>query len=460
MVYNSKIHETLKQFEASGAPAKLQVIRQDDSIKMGTYSQVNPAFPGDIDFPLNSQLRDRIKEESTCRVITIAELRKIDARENRESFTVRGIVSLGEEEMEDLETTWGLKKIKRDIVMQDESGSIEFHVFANRLKELKDGKTYEITAMTLSDIRGIHLGLSRESCIKEIAPMKGLPEAAKITPSTKQFDVVGFDSVSREKIFFYCKCCKKEVLITEKTVPTWITCTNIKCNTDLRTTALKRHASCDVNFQIGDGADMWATMFPNILEKIIEGEVQSTAQVNAAVKSIEWCTVIVNKNVIVDILFPEKVLGQEDRLDSSGKTQDGGSEKGEHLDLAGNSQVSEDASGKTQVLEEGRSEMEESQVSAGNGQVSENAGGKTQLTEDGRSEKEEHLDAAGKGQVSEDASGKTQVPEDGGSEKEEHLESTGKRRGTGKRTGKRTGKSEVPEEGFGDGSWNTQVVYK
>ena len=258
MVYNSKIHETLKQFEASGAPAKLQVIRQDDSIKMGTYSQVNPAFPGDIDFPLNSQLRDRIKEESTCRVITIAELRKIDARENRERFTVRGIVSLGEEEMEDLETTWGLKKIKRDIVMQDESGSIEFHVFANRLKELKDGNTYEITAMTLSDIRGIHLGLSKESSIKEIAPMKGLPEAAKITPSKKQFDVVGFDSVSREKIFFYCKCCKKEVLITEKTVPTWITCTNIKCNTDLRTTALKRQASCDVNFQISDGADMWA----------------------------------------------------------------------------------------------------------------------------------------------------------------------------------------------------------
>ena len=56
IVYNCKIHQSLQHFEGSGDPVKLQVLRQNDTLKVGSFCHVYQAFPSDVAFPLNSSL--------------------------------------------------------------------------------------------------------------------------------------------------------------------------------------------------------------------------------------------------------------------------------------------------------------------------------------------------------------------------------------------------------------------
>ena len=328
IVYNCKIHQSLQHFEGSGDPVKLQVLRQNDTLKVGSFCHVYQAFPSDVAFPLNPSLKENIKLESASKKITIGELKKIDPQANKEKFTVRARISMGDEEAEEISTSWGLKKLKRDIILQDLTGAIEFHIFTNRLEELKDGTSYEITGLTLNDFHGSYMSLSKESSITQIDAIQGLPAAVKKDPLTNEYTIQGFDSVKNEKVFYYCRSCKKEVLITESA--DWIRCTNIKCNTDLRTRNLKKHGSCEVNFMTGEENDMWATMFPNIIKKIIGGEVKSASQITEVVKKIEDCKVIVNKDVVVDLIFPqEEELNDKENVEdkSSVSKKQGGEEE-------------------------------------------------------------------------------------------------------------------------------------
>ena len=71
---------------------------------------------------------------------------------------------MGSEEPQEITTPYG-NKIKRDIDVQDLTGSIPIHIFTNRLDEVQNN----------------------------------------------------FDSYNNERIFWYCKKCKKEIPIADET---------------------------------------------------------------------------------------------------------------------------------------------------------------------------------------------------------------------------------------------------
>ena len=91
--------------------------------------------------------------------------------------TVVGRISIGDDDPVEVNTMYGNKKVKRDIMIQDKTGVISFNIFTNRLDEIQDGQTFEITAMTLNFYQSMQL--SRESKITKVEAIQGLTEAVK-----------------------------------------------------------------------------------------------------------------------------------------------------------------------------------------------------------------------------------------------------------------------------------------
>ena len=61
---------------------------------------------------MNSSLKQKIQIEKVSRPFDIKDLRKIDICGNKEKLTLRGQIDIGPEEPEELDTTFGKKKIK------------------------------------------------------------------------------------------------------------------------------------------------------------------------------------------------------------------------------------------------------------------------------------------------------------------------------------------------------------
>ena len=308
-VYNSKIHPTFTQFEASGDPIKVEVFKQDDGkMKVGSYGHAYPAAPTEVCFPLNSSLKKTIQLERMSRRITIKDLKMINARVNKEKFTVKGRVNLGPEDPCLIQTAYGEKYIKKDIEIEDASGKIEFHIFSNRLEEFQHCGCYELTNLQLSDYQGIHLGLTRDSIITLIEELKGLPPPLLKPSSKKTYRIVGFDSYTNERIFYYCKKCRKEIPITDdQNIPLWLLCPAYKCNTRNRTTNMTLQGACDVNIFVGKNEDIWVSVLPKIMEQICRDEIKNVGQVISAIESVGECRLTVEKGKVEEIKF-----GKED----------------------------------------------------------------------------------------------------------------------------------------------------
>lgn len=314
-VFNSRIHKTLCNYENAGDRVRLEVFRADDGqMKMGSNSTVLPASPNEVPFALNTSLKEQIKLDKASKPISIKDLKKINARMNTSLFTLKGRVLLGSANPEEVDTKHGLKQIKRDIEIEDLTGKIDLHVFTNRLDEFTSLECYQMTHLSYNDIRGAHMGLTKDSSVTVIDQIKGLPAPPTVKKPTKgKFLIQSFASNANEKIFFNCKRCKKEIPIDDPNqLPEKITCGAFKCNARTRTSALRINGSIEVNFATeintdeNDTEGMWATIFPEVLRKICPTKLTSKEQVVDAVEAVGKCMIIVDNNVIQNIIFNEE----------------------------------------------------------------------------------------------------------------------------------------------------------
>ena len=305
-VYNEKIHQTFMNFGASGDPVKIEVYMQDDgSMRLSTHGHAYPASLAEVGFSLNSSLKQKIQIDKVSRPTEIKNLRKINIHGNKEKFTLRGRIDMGPEEAEEIDTTFGTKKIKKDIEIIDITGKVEFHVFSNRLNEMQNGLCYELTSLTLNDYGGTHMRTTRESSITLIEQIEGLPPPSLKPSASQTYTIVGFDSYTNERIFYYCKKCRKEIpIVDEQNIPDWIVCPAYKCNTRTRTRNLKIYGACDVNFVTGKDEDLWVAVLPKIMEVICGGDpIKSLAQIIGAVEKVGECDITVEKGKVEEIRF-------------------------------------------------------------------------------------------------------------------------------------------------------------
>ena len=304
-VYNAKIHQTLSNFQASGDPVKLEVYQQEDGkLKVGSYSQVYPAYPREVCFSINSSLKESIQLEKASRTISVKDLRRINARINKEKFTLKGRVNLGPDEPCEIDTQYGTKMIKRDIEIEDVTGKIDLHLFTNRLGEVQHGSSYELTSLLLSDYGGSHVSTTRESTIKVIDSLKGLPPPVLKPSSRSTYTIDGFESFANERLFFYCKKCHKEIPIVDaQSQAEWITCPAFKCSARNKTKNLRVCGACDVNFAANNNENLWVAVLPRILAKILQADITDVKQITDAVENVGQCQITIERGVLEEIIF-------------------------------------------------------------------------------------------------------------------------------------------------------------
>ena len=71
-------------------------------------------------------------------------------------------------------------------------------------------------------------------------------------------------------------------------------------NAQIRSKNLKFNGSVEVNFEISEDEDMWATMYVEIVEQVC-GKIRNTEQIQNCLKKIGNCTTVVNKGVVKEL---------------------------------------------------------------------------------------------------------------------------------------------------------------
>ena len=277
--------------------------RNDNGITFGSYCNVLKASALEVPFELNTGLKQTIMARKITRQVTCAELKTIDPLTNREAFSLDVQVTFGLDEMEEVETVYGLTKVKRDIVVQDMTGTFAMQVFESKMKLFQDGEAYHIENCLLKKIKGdIFIGLHAETSVTAIPRIQGLPEVTGLSrPSTVV--VEAFDSIKDIKVYYQCPSCKKPIDVVD-TQARWIVCLNPRCNAQNRVSKLRLFGSCDVKFDVKD-KEHWAHIFHDVMEKVV-GKVVSESQIDSHLKSMENFKIVLFKDVIRDIISKDE----------------------------------------------------------------------------------------------------------------------------------------------------------
>ena len=301
--YNISQHRDLLKYMETGQAVKIELMRNvEGRVTFGSYCKVFAVSVTDILFPLNSSLKENIIQEKKTRYITIEELKKIDPAVNTEKFTIRCKILIGNDDMEEISTRFGPSRIKRDIHVQDTTGTMNMQMFENKLNEIKSGEFFEIKCVALQQFRSnIYIGLTKDTLISPISKIEGLKEQE--FPSSSSCEVVtdGFESIKNLKVFYYCKACKKQVAITDVNAE-WEHCT--KCGAQSRVRRLNLRASVEVNFMVDDEKDMWAVIFPDVMDKICP-KITSASALETSIKDVSYCRIMVKDDVVTE-LYLEK----------------------------------------------------------------------------------------------------------------------------------------------------------
>ena len=300
--YNTKAHSKLLQILKSENPIKIELQpprRDSDSVKFNSSCLVTSLLQIDVEFKLNCELKLSIEMEKESRETKIGNLTNINASANTELFTVTGKVIMGTNNLDQITTANGFAAIKRDVYIQDETGFINLQIFENRLREFKQNCFYKITCAKPSSYRrNIYLSLTKNTVITSAAEIENLT-APNLFGDSTTYDIDGFDGFRNVKIFYNCKNCKKQMDILNVN-DDWVVCGNLQCNAQIRSKKLKFNGSVEVNFEISEDEDMWATMYAEIVEQVC-GKIRNTEQIQNCLKEIGNCNIVVNKGVIKEL---------------------------------------------------------------------------------------------------------------------------------------------------------------
>ena len=262
IAFNSKVHATLVASMESGSRIKMEVRRNNENgnVVFGSNCKLYPANATEVDFRINTALKNELQVKTECPEIMINALKKVEPNTNQR-HTLKATVTIGEEEPHVITTQYGQSRIKRDLELADATGSINFQVFENGLPLFTDGVSYKITHIKINKFLGnIHVGLTGDSQVSEIPTLEGVQ---KPKSKLRTVDVDSFASIRNIKICLTCRSCKKDLIpSTERNVQK-IQCTNFKCGAMCMIKKLRSRITAEVNIDLNENEDVWLTILNN-----------------------------------------------------------------------------------------------------------------------------------------------------------------------------------------------------
>ena len=284
--FNTDSYNELKGYEQTGKRIKLEIRRNSENgnVVFGSNCQSYPATLTEVNFGLNSSMKEAVTAKRDCAKLSIAALKKTEAN-THSVYTIRAMVNIGNDDLESIETRYGTQQIKRDLFLSDTSGNVNFQLFRNKLNMFQDGKSYQITHIKLNRFRGnVHVSLTSDSEVTEIEP---IINAAK-KEVRKTINVDQFASIRNVKFSYICRSCRKDIqLPDENEGMEKVQCGNAKCGARAQISKLKTRFMAEVNIDLPDGSDVWLTILDKELSQVLSNNTSSFTDVENVENALE-----------------------------------------------------------------------------------------------------------------------------------------------------------------------------
>ena len=267
LAFNAKNYEALKGYADAGSRVKLEIRKNPDNnnVVFGSNCNSYPATATEVSFSLNSSLKEELKQKQNCTKLTIAAFKSTEPNTNS-VYTLNGMVAIGTDDFDTIQTKFGPQQIKRDIYLSDSSGHVNFQVFKNKLNMFQNEKSYQITHAKLSRFRGnLYVSLTSDSEVSEIEP---LTDATK-KPSLQTLHVDQFASIRNVQFTYMCRSCKKDIEPPTEEGMEKVQCTNAKCGARSVISKLKSRSKAEVNVDLPDETDIWLTILDKELSPFL-----------------------------------------------------------------------------------------------------------------------------------------------------------------------------------------------
>ena len=267
--YDTKKHPEIQHKFATGerVAVEVKVSLKDQSLFFGDNCFIRTANEIEVPFQLDLKLKSELIKQGESQEIDIKSLLDIDAHQNKTKFTVTGLVTMGSEELETFQSSFGTTRIKKDIIVEDSTGHIELRLYESQLSsgKFQNGKSQRMSHMALKVFqRKPYLGATRETTV-EIVPDLNIQSTANqlLAGAINSLVATEFTGVRDLQIFNTCPSCKKKLNIIDET-PLFVV---DACGDATKKSRLKKkNYSCVVEFVCKEELQL-AAIFSDTLEK-------------------------------------------------------------------------------------------------------------------------------------------------------------------------------------------------
>ncbi|XP_068677599.1 uncharacterized protein [Montipora foliosa] len=305
--FNPSFHTHMQHYEQSKTPVLLKNIIVKENEGDWLFNQQSTAYPcSNSDVPFECKVPP--KPEPTAQQLPATEvtIKQLSTITTNQKINVSGTLSFGDKEPKQvmIKATQTASHVKEDCILEDSTGTVTLHIWDPLIHQLKTGKSYVFTNLTVKYYQGSTF-LSTSPLTTAIETTVSLekvmgPELLR-TPE-QEITVPDFKFISRLTLFSPCTVCNKRL--------TDLSSSSTKCQqcgTRQRTTHLTRESSVRICV-VHNNTDPWLSAFTKEITKLLEAK---SLTLNNTVEDIEEAMMNLQnitfkydgqKNVITDIV--------------------------------------------------------------------------------------------------------------------------------------------------------------
>ena len=278
-------HPKIKHFQETKSPVLLKNLLipddEDNDWLFNKQSYVSQCANADVPLSYVPNFFKSERSESTSQEASDVSSRELKEMAPNQKVNVHATLSMGAQEPNKIETKFSQAlSVKEDCLLEDETGTMELHIWEPLFTQLKSNNAYYSQNLTLRYYQGSKfLSTSRNTTYSEEATtLKKLVGPEILTNPEREIIASQLKYVASLSIFSACQLCKKR--IGDESGES-VRCQN--CKVRQRIINCRREGSVKLCIQHNE-SELWLTAFTNEIENLLKN---TTASISSTIDEIE-----------------------------------------------------------------------------------------------------------------------------------------------------------------------------
>ncbi|CAH3176128.1 unnamed protein product, partial [Porites lobata] len=290
----TKHHPKIKDFQETKSPVLLKNLLipddEDNGWLFNQQSYVSQCANADVPFSYVPNFVKSERSESTSQEASDVSLRELKEKAPNQKVSVHATLSMGAQGPNKIETKSKLYQalsVKEDCILEDETGTMELHIWEPLFTQLKSNKAYYFQNLTLRYYQGSKfLSTNRNTTYsEETTILKKLVDPEILTNTDREIIASQLKYVASLSIFSACQLCKKRI----------------------GDESSEREGSVKLCIQHNE-SELWLTAFKNEIENLLKN---TTASTSSTIDEIEDALISLNdvklkynsqRNIVKEVL--------------------------------------------------------------------------------------------------------------------------------------------------------------